>query len=167
MNWLDFLILALVAWLTLSAYMTGLIRETVGLASVILGVAMAGLFHDDVATNLALLAGEGPGTEIGAYLLIFAVVVTIGVVASFVLRRATRLFFLGWADHAGGALFGFFKGVLIVQAVIVIFVLQPALGMEEAIASSAIGSFFLDTTPVVRALLPHEFDAAIREFRFS
>ena len=57
-NWLDFLILALVAWLTLSAYMTGLIREAVGLASVILGVAMAGLFHDNVATNLALLAGE-------------------------------------------------------------------------------------------------------------
>ena len=124
MNWLDFLILALVAWLTLSAYMTGLIRETVGLASVILGVAMAGLFHDNVATNLALLTGEGAGAEIGAYLLIFAVVLTIGFVASFVLRSATRLFFLGWADHAGGALFGFFKGVLIVQAVIVIFVLQ-------------------------------------------
>jgi membrane protein required for colicin V production len=166
-NWLDFLILALVAWLTLSAYMTGLIRETVGLASVILGVAMAGLFHDNVATNLALLAGEGAGTEIGAYLLIFAVVLTIGVVASFILRSATRLFFLGWADHAGGALFGFFKAVLIVQAVIVIFVLQPALGMEDAIASSAIGSFFLDTTPVVRALLPEEFDSAIREFRLS
>ncbi len=65
-NWLDFLILALVAWLTLSAYMTGLIRETVGLASVILGVIMAGLFHDNVATNLALLAGDSPGTQISA-----------------------------------------------------------------------------------------------------
>ena len=49
-------------------------------------------------------------------------------------------------------------------AVIVIFVLQPALGMENVIADSTIGSFFLDTTPVVRALLPAEFDSAIREF---
>ncbi len=80
------------------------------------------------------------------------------------LRRAARLFFLGWADRTGGAVFGFFKGVLIVQTVIVIFVLQPTLGMEEAIASSAIASFFLDTTPIVRALLPTEFDSAIHEF---
>jgi len=166
-NWLDFVILAAVAWFTLSAFLSGLIRETVGLASVVIGVAMAGVFHDNVAANLAVIVGEGPGTEIAAYLLILTVVVTLGVIASFFLRTATHVLFLGWADHAGGAVFGFLKGVLIIQAVTVIFVLQPALGMEDAIAGSAIGSFFLDATPVVTALLPGEFDSAVRDFRLA
>lgn len=167
MNWLDFVILGVLAWFTLSAYKAGLIRETVGLASVILGIIMAGLFHDNVSENLAVLVGDGPGTEIAAYLLIFLVVVVLGFISSLFLRTAAHLLFLGWADRAGGALFGFIKAVLIVQAVVVIFVLQPTLGMDDVIADSVIGAFFLDSTPVVRALLPQEFDVAIRDFRLS
>ena len=166
-NWLDFVILGVLAWFTLSAYMAGLIRETVGLASVILGIIMAGLFHDNVSENLAVLVSEGPGTEIAAYLLIFLVVVVLGFISSLFLRTAAHLLFLGWADRAGGALFGFIKAVLIVQAIVVIFVLQPTLGMDDVIADSVIGAFFLDSTPVVRALLPQEFDVAIRDFRLS
>lgn len=167
MNWLDFVILGLIAWITLSAYMTGLIRETVGLASVILGIVIAGLFHGNVSDNLSIVTGEGAGTEIAAYLLIFAVVSLLGLMVSFLLRTTSRLLFLGWADHAAGAFFGFVKGVLVIQAIAVIFVLQPALGLEAAISDSTIGSFFLDSTPFVRALLPSEFDTAIRDFTIS
>lgn len=167
MNWLDFVILGLIAWFTLSAYMTGLIRETVGLASVILGIVIAGLFHGNVSDNLSIVTGEGAGTEIAAYLLIFAVVSILGLMASFLLRTTSRLLFLGWADHAAGAFFGFVKGILIIQAIAVIFVLQPALGLETTISDSTIGSFFLGTTPFIQALLPSEFDTAIRDFTIS
>lgn len=164
MNWLDFVILAAVAWFTLTAYLSGLIRETVGLAAVILGIVLAGAFHDNVAENLAVVSGEGRGSQIAAFLLIFIAVGVIGWVAALFLRRLAHLLFLGWADRTAGALFGFIKGVLVIQAVIVIFVLQPALGMESAIAQSTIGAFFLDTAPLVRALLPAEFDRAISDF---
>jgi membrane protein required for colicin V production len=167
LNWLDFVILGLIAWFTLSAYMTGLIRETVGLASVILGIVIAGLFHGNVSDNLSIVTGEGAGTEIAAYLLIFAVVSILGLMVSFLLRTTSRLLFLGWADHAAGAFFGFVKSILIIQAIVVIFVLQPALGLEATISDSTIGSFFLDTTPFVQALLPSEFDTAIRDFTIS
>ena len=147
--------------------MTGLIRETVGLASVILGIVIAGLFHGNVSDNLSIVTGEGAGTEIAAYLLIFAVVSILGLMASFLLRTTSRLLFLGWADHAAGAFFGFVKGILIIQAIAVIFVLQPALGLETTISDSTIGSFFLGTTPFIQALLPSEFDTAIRDFTIS
>lgn len=164
MNWLDFVILALMAWFTLSAYLSGLIRETLGLASVILGVILAGLFHDEFADNLDFFIESETASNVIAFITIFVIVAVGGWALSLFLRRTADLLLLGWADHAGGALFGFIKAVLIIQALTVIFVLQPALGMEAVIADSAIGSFFLDSTPVVRALLPAEFDRAISAF---
>ncbi len=166
MNWFDFVILGVLAWVTVSAYFSGLIRETVGLASVIVGVVLAGLFFDELADSLDVFLDDATARGIVAFLAIFAIVVIVGWVISLFLRTAARLLFLGWADHAAGAVFGFLKGVLIIQTVTVIFVLQPALGIDEVIADSAIGSFFLDATPFVRALLPSEFDAALHDFPF-
>lgn len=164
MNWLDFVILAVVAWLTLAAYLHGLIRETVGLGAVIVAIFLAGLLHQRLAANLNHLIGDETTAEIAAFLMIFVVVAGAGWVLAFFLRQTAELLFLGWADHAGGAVFGFLKAVLIVQTLTVIFVLQPALGLDQAIADSVIGSFFLKSTPVVRALLPSAFDRALTDF---
>ena len=164
MNWLDFLIIAVVAWFTVAAYLSGFIRETVGLAAVLLGVVLAGLFHDNLADNLQIFIDDETGTRIIAFLLIFAIVAVGGWVISMLLRTTASLLMLGWADRAAGALFGFAKGILIVQAITVIFVLQPALGIDSVIADSVIGAFFLDSAPVVGALLPGEFDSALRDF---
>ena len=164
MNWLDFLIIAIVGWFTLAAYLSGFVRETVGLAAVLLGVVLAGIFHARLAENLQIFIDDETGTRIIAFLLIFAIVAIGGWAFSLLLRTTATLLMLGWADRAAGAIFGFVKGVLIVQAVTVIFVLKPALGLDGAIADSAIGTFLLDSAPVVGALLPGEFNSALRDF---
>lgn len=163
-NWLDFLIIAIIGWFTVAAYLSGFIRETVGLAAVLLAVILAGLFHDNLADNFQILVDDETGTRVVAFLTIFAIVVAGGWAASLFLRSTANLLMLGWADRAAGAFFGFLKGILIVQAITVVFILQPTLGIDGAIADSTIGSFFLDTAPVVGPLLPAEFDAALREF---
>jgi membrane protein required for colicin V production len=164
MNWLDFLIIAIIGWFTVAAYLSGFIRETLGLAAVLLGVLLAGLFHDNLAENLQIFVDDETATRIVAFLAIFVIVAVAGWAASLFLRSTARLLMLGWADRVAGALFGFLKGVLIIQAVTVIFILQPALGMESVIADSMIGAFFLDNAPVVGALLPTEFDSALQDF---
>lgn len=164
MNWLDFLIIAVVGWFTVAAYLSGFIRETVGLAAVLIGVLLAGLFHDNLADNFQIFIDDETGTRVVAFLVIFAIVAAAGWTLSLFLRSTANLLMLGWANRAAGAFFGFLKGILVVQAITVIFILQPALGMDAAIADSVIGAFFLDSTPVVRALLPAEFDAALQNF---
>lgn len=164
MNWLDFLIIALVGWFTVAAYLSGFIRETVGLVAVLIGVLLAGLFHDNLADNFQIFVDDETGTKVVAFLTIFAIVAAAGWAASLLLRSTANLLMLGWADRAAGAFFGFLKGILVVQAITVIFILQPALGLDGAIADSLIGSFFLDSAPVVGALLPSEFDSALQDF---
>ena len=164
MNWLDFVILGVMAWFTLQAFLSGLVRETVGLVAVVAGVALAGIYHADLAMTLSIFTEDETALRVIAFLMIFGIVAILGWVAALFLRNTSEMLFLGWADRAGGAVFGFFKAVLIVQTLTVIFVLQPALGMEAVIDDSTIGAFFLDTTPIVRALLPSEFDEALFEF---
>ena len=163
-NWLDFLIIAIVGWFTVAAYLSGFIRETVALAAVLLGVLAAGLFHDNLAANFQIFVDDETATHVVAFLTIFAIVAVAGWALSILLRRTASLLMLGWADRAAGALFGFLKGVVIVQAITVIFILQPALGMDAVIADSQIGAFLLDSAPVVRSLLPEEFDNALQQF---
>ncbi len=163
-NWLDFLIIAVLGWFTVAAYLSGFIRETVGLAAVLIGVLLAGLFHDNLADNFQIFIDDETGTRVVAFLVIFAIIAAAGWALSLFLRSTANLLMLGWADRAAGAFFGFLKGILVVQAITVIFILQPALGMEGAIAESLIGAFFLDSAPVVQALLPAEFDAALEDF---
>ncbi len=164
MNWLDFVIIALVALITVTAFRRGFIRETVGLAAVVIGVIAAGFFHDDVADSIDTLVGTGTWLRIASFLTIFLAISITGWIIARLLRTAAELLFLGWADHAAGGIFGLIKAVIVVQTITIIFVLQPALGVEGAIDESLIGSFFLDTTPVVRTLLPGEFDAALHDF---
>ena len=116
MNWLDFVILGVVAWFTLQAFLSGLVRETVGLVAVVGGVALAGLYHDELAKNLTIFAGDETALRVVAFLLIFGIVAILGWIAALFLRNTSEMLFLGWADRAGGAVFGFFKAVLIVQA---------------------------------------------------
>ena len=164
MNWLDFVILGLMAWFTLTAFLSGFIRETVGLVAVVAAIVLAGLLHDDLAANLTVFTEDETALRIIAFVAIFAVVAIAGAVAGRFLHAGSELLLLGWADRAGGAVFGFLKAVLVVQALTIIFIAQPALGMDQVIEGSAIGSFFLDTAPFVRALLPGEFDRALTEF---
>ena len=52
MNWLDGAIIALIIWLTWSAFQVGFIRETVTIVAAILGVILAGLFYQDLAEEI-------------------------------------------------------------------------------------------------------------------
>ena len=163
-NWLDFVIVGIVGWFTLTAYLHGLLRETVGLAAVIGGIILAGLFHNDLAQNLDLFISNATAREIVAFVAILGTVAAVGWIAGILLRGTADLLLLGWADHAAGGIFGLLKGILLIQALAAIFVLQPALGVPAALHESVIGSFFLDTTPMVRVLLPTDFDQVIRQF---
>ena len=164
MNWLDFVIIGIVGWFTLTAYLHGFLRETVGLSAVIGGIILAGMYHNDLAQNLDLFISNATARGIVAFVTILTIVTMIGWIAGILLRGAANLLLLGWADHAAGGVFGFFKGILFLQALAAIFILQPALGVPAALHASVIGSFFLETTPMVRALLPTDFDQVIRQF---
>src|SRR5207247_7538264 len=85
-------------------------------------------------------------------------------IIALMLSRTASLLMLGWADRAGGAVFGFLKGLLVVQALLIVLAAYPSLGMEDAVAGSQLAPYFVDDVDVLLWVLPDNFDSRIEWF---
>ena len=164
MNWLDAVIILILLGFTLSAYSAGLIREVVSLVAVIVGVIAAGLLYDNLAADVLVFINDEDIALAVSFLLLFGAVYLLGQTTAFTLKRTASLLMLGWADHLGGAAFGFLKGLIVIEALLILFAAYPQLDLDDAIDGSPLGNFFLDGVPVLLRVLPDEFDDRIDRF---
>ena len=162
MHWLDLAIVALIAWLTYRAFAVGLIREVIMTASIILGAVLAGRFYAELSGDIAFAVSDDAWRDFVAFASIFAGVVVIGYIASSLMRRTASLLMLGAFDRIGGAAFGFATGFLLVEAALFAAITFPvSSAVDAAIDASLLAPLFLEGIPVLLALLPPEFEAAV------
>ena len=161
-HWVDFVIIGLIAWTTFVAFARGLIQELVTVVGVIGAALLAGRFYDDLSADLSFVMDAGATRDLVAFAAIFGGIVVVGQVLSMLLKGAAGVLMLGPFDHLGGAVFGFVKGLLLVEVVLIAITTFPI--SESATASvrgSALAPFFLDAVPVALELLPDEFAVAV------
>ncbi len=163
MNWLDFVIILVIAFFALSAFQSGLIREVVTLVSVVVGIIVAGLFFDDLARDVLTFIDDEDTANIVAFLVLLGAVYLAGQLIAIMLKRTASILLLGWADHIGGGLFGLLKGLIVVEVLLIVFVTFDV-GLHDAIDGSALASVFLDARSVVLFVLPDEFEQAADGF---
>ena len=158
MNWLDLLIVGILAWTVFRAFSSGLIREVVTLIGLVAGIALSGAFYDDLSANLEFVIADPSTRQLVAFGAIFLGTTIAGYVISAVLRTAAALLFLGPIDKIGGAVFGLVKGFLLVQIVLIAVTIFPAqTSLAKAVAGSTLAPYFLRFTPTIKAMLPAEF----------
>jgi len=158
MNWLDLLIVGILAWTTLRAFSAGLIREVVTLVALVAGIGLAGSFYDDLAANLEFVIADATTRRLAAFGAIFLGTTVAGYVIAAVLHTAASMLFLGPLDRLGGAAFGLVKGLLTVQVLLVAVSVFPAqTSVANAVAGSTLAPVFLRFTPVIKTALPPEF----------
>lgn len=162
MNWLDFLLIAVLAWFTLTSLTTGIIREILNLVGIVLGAVLAGRFYAPLAEVLPFVP-QGDAAKISALLLIFLGTTLAAHLLAFLLHQVVSLLLLGWADHLGGALFGLVKGGLLCQLFLIVLARFPFAGLDHAISESRLASVLLGAFPILLAFLPKEFDT-VRSF---
>jgi len=164
MNWLDMAIVLIVLWFAVNAYRAGIVREVVTVLALVGGVVVAGLYYDDLARDVLAFVGDERTAKAVSFLLLFGSVILLGQVVAFLLRGLVSLLLLGWADHLLGAALGLFKGFLLVDVLLVLFVTYPQLGLDDAVRHSLLGPRFLDAAHLAVRLLPAEFDRAVQAF---
>ncbi len=164
MNWLDIVIVLVIAFFASTAFRAGLIREVVTLASVVVGVVIAGIFYDDLARDVLTFIDDRKTALVVGFLVLLGAVYLAGQLVAVMLKQAAALLFLGWADHAGGALFGLIKGLIVVEVLLILLVTFPRLGLKGDIDGSALASVFLDAAPLLLLVLPNEFERAVDAF---
>ena len=164
MNWLDIAIALIIVTFTISAFSSGLIREVVTLVSAVTGVVFAGLFYDDLARDVLVFIHDKDSARFFAFLALLGSVYLTGQLIAMMLKQMASFLLLGWVDKIGGAAFGFLKGLVVVEVLLILLVTFPQIGLEEEIDGSALASIFLDAVPLLLVLLPDEFERAVDAF---
>jgi len=162
MNWLDIVILIVIAWFTLTSLRTGLIREIMALVGFVAGIYLAGQFYLIPAAWLHQAGLDVNLSSIAGFAVVLVVVWVAASLLASLLHQVANLLFLGWLNHLGGGLFGLLRGLVIVEILIIIAARYPVAGLDKTIQASTLGSFFLRSIPFVLELLPGEFDVLRR-----
>ena len=160
MNWLDIIIIVLIAIPTLIGLRIGIIKAALSLAGVIVGVILAGRFYLALARGLTFIPQETLAKIVAFAIILVGVMIVAGVLAS-VLKWIASVVMLGWVNRLGGAILGFVLGAIFCSALLAIW--TKFLGVEGPIGESGLATLLLDRFPMVLALLPEEFDT-VRSF---
>ena len=156
MNWLDIVLILVLALFAFLGFRSGIIRAALILAGLVLGVFLGGRLYVPFANLLSFIPSV-TAARVVAFIIIFIAVLAAAVVAAFLLRKTIATIKLGWADRILGALFGLVAGALICGATLAL--LAHFFNIEGTVSQSWIASLLLDRVPVLFALLPDEFDA--------
>ena len=160
MNWLDIVIIVLLAVPTFMGLKAGIIKALFTVAGVIVGVVLAGRFSDSLAGVLTFISDPGIAKAV-AFAIILIVVMIIATIAAKLVKWAVSAVLLGWVNHLGGAILGLVLGFVFCGAVLTMWV--NYLGIGDSIADSILTRIMLNGFPLVLGLLPAEFDS-VRDF---
>jgi len=145
MNWLDIVIIVVIALLGFAGLRQGLIRTVFGIAGLIGGIFLAGRYYDELASLLF-----PPGaiwSNIAAYALIAIATLVVAGVIGWLLAKLVNFAALGWLDRLVGCILGVVIGGLLCAAILAIAVKYYP-GMETTINQSLIARVLVGGFPL-------------------
>ncbi|MDP2932191.1 MAG: CvpA family protein [Chloroflexota bacterium] len=160
MNWLDIVIIVMLAISVFSGLKTGLIKSILSLAGVIVGVVLAGRFYVTLAEQLTLIPQDSVA-KVAAFAIIVVAAMIVAAVIGAVLTKVVSAITLGWVNRLGGAVFGLSMGAVFVGAALALWV--KFIGNTGVVSDSSLAKMLLQYFPAVLALLPGDF-GSIRSF---
>ena len=157
MNWLDAVLLVLLAWSVVTAFRKGFTREVIGVISVIVGILAGAWFYGSLAAILLPYVSSRAAANFGGFLAVFCGILLLGAFVSFLVRKFLRLTGLSFFDRLLGAAFGLLRGALIGVALVTgIMAFSPANQPPPAVVNSRVAPYMVDGARVVATVAPHE-----------
>ena len=159
MNWLDFVIIIILAVSVFSGVKSGIIKLAFMVVGVIVGVVLAGHYSDSLGAVLPI-SNKGTAGAV-AFAIILVAVLIVAAIMALVAKWAVKAVMLGWVNALGGGILGLLLGFMFCGAALTMWV--KYLGISTGVAGSALARFTLNTFPVILRLLPSEFNS-VRSF---
>jgi len=156
-NWLDAIIILILAWFTLTSLRAGFLRELLSLLGLLVGIYLAGRHYGVVAEFL--FPRYVRALNLAKVLGFLGIMAATWAVASFLALAAHKgadILLLGWADHLAGMVFGFLKGALLVEGTLIFLARFPIPELQGVLRVSSLATLFLRCAPVLSKLLPRE-----------
>ena len=113
MNFLDIILICIVALFVLRGFFRGLVQEVLSLIAVVLAIFLASHFDDVLAPHLKMYIESDITVSALSYSLIFLGTLIVFWLLTKLIRSVLEISLLGWIDRTAGGVFGLLEGVLI------------------------------------------------------
>jgi membrane protein required for colicin V production len=164
MNWLDVVLLVILAASVAMSFRKGLSREVIGLVSVILALLLGIWFYGSAGSFLVPYLSSRALANFAGFLLVFCGVMLLGSLVSHMVGRFLRVTGLSIFDHLLGAGFGAVRGIVISAALIMaIMAFSQGDKPPASVVSSRVAPYVVDTARGFAAMAPHELKEGFRK----
>jgi membrane protein required for colicin V production len=167
-NWLDIVLVIILAVTAIVGVFRGFARQVIGLAAVVAGLILASLYYDQTAGLFEPFIRSRLVSDFLGFLLLFVIVLVAGALLSHLVTKAMKGP-LAFANRLFGGVFGFLKAVLICG--ILVFALVSFEIAKPALERSVLAPTCLGVTRAVINLIPQElrakFNSSYKEIRES
>jgi len=160
MNWLDIVLLLLLAGSVVTSFSTGFAREVVGLVSMIAALVLAIWFYGTAGSFLQPYVSSPGIANFCGFLMVFCGVILLGAIVGRLLRRMMKVAGLSFVDR----LLGVVRGLLIAIAVVLaLLAFTPGKAPPNAVVHSKVAPYVIDAARVCAAVAPHELKDGFRK----
>jgi membrane protein required for colicin V production len=167
-NWLDYILLAILFFSVIQSFRRGFSREIIGLAAMVFAFILAMWFYGLAGSLVSpYVSSARTANLIGFFMVVVAVLVT-GAIAGWIVSRFLRTVGLSFFDRLLGAAFGFVRGVLISMALLTAwtaFGAQTDAGVaSDAVVHSRIAPYVLGASRLFVAVAPMDLKLSFRRY---
>jgi membrane protein required for colicin V production len=159
-NWLDYVLLAIIVVTALVGIIKGFVRQVIGLVAVIAGLVLAVVYYRQTAHVFQAFVKNQLVSNFLGFLFIFVIVLVAGSILGHLITKA-MIGPLALVNRLFGALFGLLKAVLICG--VLVFALVSFDVARPAVESSVLAPACLGITRAVVDLVPRDLRERFNE----
>ena len=123
--WVDWLILAVLAFSCIISVIRGFVREALSLASWVCAFVVARTFHPNLETLLADSVSTPSVRMAAAFLILFLATLVVGALIGHLIGKLVHASGLSALDRSLGMIFGFVRGVVVIVVAVALLRLTP------------------------------------------
>jgi membrane protein required for colicin V production len=163
MNWLDAVLLLILALSVVGGFRKGLSRQVIGLVSVVAAIVLGLWMYGLAGAYLEPYVSSRRMANCGGFALVFCAVLVAGNLAGFLIGKMLRITGLSFFDRLLGASFGVLRGTLIAVALILGLMAFSAEGKPPGlVVRSRVAPYAMGAARVFASMAPHEMREGFR-----
>jgi membrane protein required for colicin V production len=155
-NWLDFVILAILAASVATGFTRGFARAIFAIAATIVGILLATWTYGLAGGFLLDYVSHKSVANFIGFFIVFGAVVLVGAILGRLLAKLFKWVGLGWLDRLMGAGLGLVRGALVALAVVMILCAFSRNPPPSSVVHSRAAPYLIEAANLVASLAPRE-----------
>ncbi len=156
MNWLDILLGVILLVSVIAGLKHGLARTGIGFVALIVALFSAMWLYPMAAAPIRGFIHSAAASNVMGFLLIFAVVVALGALVSWIVEKLLKVVHLSWLNRLLGGAFGLLRGVLVCGAIVLLYMAFAGKEPPHSVRESRIAPYVVHATRAIAYAAPRE-----------